>query len=282
VVTSPLKMRTAQTLRLSYSGSFVQTITFYQDTVALRRNLDAANRMFAAVGTPTEPAPTRRRDAGDDQWPHSFLWKDISSDITIEFLRAYETPGGADRANSAVLADFVSQMNDKGELTSWTLALLAEGRPGTPYTFANGITVDTLPFRERKAIENRYSIGVLTEPGDEAIDFDYPAWKHALDATLADWKPDLARNRLTPPTRPSGKKIRELRGYGADGIPPTRHQGIILIYPLSPRATKAAPAADGDEPIIAFAMGFPCSDTGVKVEYKVDHLYWEQEYGPSE
>jgi len=29
-------------------------------------------------------------------------------------------------------------------------------------------------------------------------------------------------------------------------------------------------------------MGFPCSDTGVKVEYKVDHLYWEQEYGPSE
>jgi len=282
VVTSPLKMRTAQTLRLSYSGSFVQTITFFQDSAALRRNLDAANRMFAAVGTPTETAPTRRRDAGDDQWPHSFLWKDISSDITIEFLRAYETPGGADRANSAVLADFVSQMNDKGELTSWTLALLAEGRPGTPYTFANGITVDTLPFRERKAIENRYSIGVLTEPGDEAIDFDYPAWKYALDATLADWKPDLARNRLTPPTRPSGKKIRELRGYGADGIPSTRHQGIILIYPLSPKATKAAPAVDGDEPIIAFAMGFPCSDTGVKVEYKVDHLYWEQEYGPSE
>jgi hypothetical protein len=29
-------------------------------------------------------------------------------------------------------------------------------------------------------------------------------------------------------------------------------------------------------------MAFPASETGIKVEYKVDLLYWEQEYGPSE
>lgn len=282
VVTSPLKMRSAQTLNLSYSGTLVQTVSFYQDPLALKRNLDAANRMLAAIGQPTEMAPIRKRDPSDESWKHSFVWSNVSSEVILDFLLGYETPKGADRANSAVLADFVTQMNEKNELTTWTLALLAEGRPGTPYTFANGIEVSTLPFRERKTVANRYSIGVLTEPSDEAIDLDYPSWKRALDATLAEWKPDPARNRLTAPTRPSGKKIRELKGYGAAGIPPARHRGIILLYPLSPKETKDSPPIAGEEPIIAFAMGFPSSDSGVKVEYKVDHLYWEQEYGPSE
>jgi hypothetical protein len=33
---------------------------------------------------------------------------------------------------------------------------------------------------------------------------------------------------------------------------------------------------------MGFAVSFPSSDSGVVVEYKVDHLYWEQEYGASE
>jgi hypothetical protein len=282
VVTSPLKMRSAQTLRLSYSGSFVQTISFDQSPDVLGRNLDAANRMLELVGHPSETAPRRRRDEGDDHWAHSYLWKEVGAEIIIDFLRSYKTPTGADRANSTVLADFVSQMNKKNELTSWTLALLAEGRPSSSYTFTNGITVSTLPFRKIDRNADRYTIGVLTEPGDEAIDLDYPGWKSALDATQAAWKPDLARNRITRPTRPSGQKIRELRGYGTEGIPPTRHHGIILLYPLSPSETKNATTVVNEKPIIAFAMSFPCSETGVKVEYKVDHLYWEQEYGPSE
>ena len=61
-------------------------------------------------------------------------------------------------------------------------------------------------------------------------------------------------------------------------------RGVLLLYPLSPlNLNDERPIVPGwDQPIFAFAMAFPASETGIKVEYKVDLLYWEQEYGPSE
>ena len=39
---------------------------------------------------------------------------------------------------------------------------------------------------------------------------------------------------------------------------------------------------DRTAPIVAFGASFPTSASGVKVEYKVDHLLWETEYGPAD
>ena len=93
---------------------------------------------------------------------------------------------------------------------------------------------------------------------------------------------DPARGRVDPPTRPSGRKIREVRGSSSAG---PLNRGVLLIYPLSPFTgqKEGQLIVNGwDKPIVAFAIGFPTSETGVKVEYKVDLRYWEQEYGPSE
>lgn len=40
-----------------------------------------------------------------------------------------------------------------------------------------------------------------------------------------------------------------------------------------------------DEPIMGIAVSFPSSDSGVKVDYKVDHLLWKEwegEYGAAD
>ena len=37
-----------------------------------------------------------------------------------------------------------------------------------------------------------------------------------------------------------------------------------------------------DKPIMAFAIAFPSAENAIRVEYEVNLLYWEQEYGPSE
>jgi len=39
---------------------------------------------------------------------------------------------------------------------------------------------------------------------------------------------------------------------------------------------------DGCPPIVAFGISFPGSSASVKVEYKVNNVMWEQEYGASE
>lgn len=281
-VTSPLKMRTAQTLSLSYSGSLVQTVAFRNDIDSLQSNLDAADRMLLAMGAPSETAPVRQRDPDPDEWKRSFLWSGVSAEPVLEFLRTYRPSEHATRANSTVLADFIEQMNSASQLTSWTVALLAEGHPGSSHTFANGLEINTFPSRSDRGIAGRYSIGVLTEPSDEAIDIDLAAWKKALEWTLAEWKPDSSRNRLTPPTRPAGGKIRQIRGFGAEGIPSAAERGLLLIYPLAPVKDQKPIVSGWDKPIIGFAISFPSSDSGVRVAYKVDHLYWEQEYGAAD
>ena len=283
MVTSPLKMRSAETLSLSYSGSLVQTVAMHCEPAILRRNLDATNQLLVALGDPTERGPLRMHGENDlDDWKRSFLWSGVKANLILDFLASYSTSPKSSRANSAVLNEFIGKMNEIGELTTWTVAILAEGHDRQPYVFENGLEIIAMPLRTNTGIDGSYSIGVLTEPRDEAIDLDFPRWKTALEWTLAEWKPDPARNRITPPTRPSGKKIRDLRGFGKDAIKAAPERGVLLLYPLAPEGARDAIPKNWKNPIMAFAISFPSSTSAVKVEYTVDHLLWEQEYGSAD
>ena len=279
LVTSPMKMRSAQTIKLSYSGVMVQTVAFRNDEASLRHNLGLADQLFAELKAPDESAPSRGRPTKPDAFPRSHLWRDVAADQVINFLRDYVTPPGIERANGAVMAEFVQEMNQRGELDLWTVALVAEGKPGAPYTFANGIKIDTMPGRSDGKVAGRYSIGVLTDPADEAIDVDAAGWDKALALAVSHWQRDLARGRDTPPTAPNGRALRELRSVKESGY---ASSGLLLIYPLSPKDLGDAIPAGWDKPIIGFAASFPTSGQDVSVEYKVDHLLWEEQYGAAE
>lgn len=286
LVTSPLKMRTAKTLSLSYSGSMSQTISFLGDVTGQKVNMDATKTLLSAIGEPHVRGPVRKRGGAEDSWKRSVLWNGVDAEQVLDFLRAYRTPPGADRANTAVMAEFVEQMNAVGELKKWTVALVAEGRKGaSAYEFSPSVSVDSFPFRGDTGVGGRYTIGVLTDPVDEAIDMDEAEWLAALATTQAEWKPDAARNRREKPTRPSGRKIREQRGKGFPGGPPPSRQGLLLLYPLSPVVDGKQLIAGWESPIMGMAVSFPASDSGVKVDYKVDHLLWKEwegEYGAAD
>lgn len=281
-VTSPLKMRNSETLSLSYSGNLAQTVALPRDRELLRVNLNAADALVAALGTASIFGPIQPRDdLPDDFWKRSHVWLDVPSAQVLEFLGSYVTHPRATSAKSSVLADFIGRMNEIGELHLWTVALLAEGHSGKPHQFSNGLEISSFPSRSDTGVAGRYSIGVLTDPSDEAIDLGVEPWRAALVATRAVWKPDSARGREKPPSRPSGRKVREVRGMTQGG---SLDRGVLLLYPLSPfNSDDGTPIVQGwDQPIVAFAMAFPASESGIKAEYKVDLLYWEQEYGPSE
>ncbi|ARN18694.1 Z1 domain-containing protein [Piscinibacter gummiphilus] len=280
LVTSPLKMRTAQNLSLSYSGSAVQTITFKNDKASLQSNLNATFELIQAMGAPASGAPRQERDEKPDEWKRSYIWREVDAGVVIDFLKAYVVPAGIERANSSVMAEFIEKMNEIGLLKKWTVALVAEGADGEKtYHFPRGISLKSLPSRSHRGDASRYSIGALTEPEDEAIDVGYDMWKSALNATLKSWKPDPARNRFDPPSRPNGKALRQLVSPEAIG---EASRGLLLLYPLTPSGAAGAVPEDWNDPIMAFAASFPSSEKTVKVEYMVDHLYWKNEYGASE
>lgn len=285
-VTSPLKMRSAKTLKISYSGAMVQTVSFSKESID--HNFSTLCSLVKALPEPDEKTKVSRirPNRVPDNWFNSYLWKNISSTEVLNFLQDYVTPPGAGRVNSKLLYEFISRMNAVGELTKWSIALLGvessefqEEYRLTPIVSINGL------FSRALRDETSCSIRVLTDPKDETIDVDDALWELALIRTE-----ELERKKLSPgeslhevPTRPSGKALREIKGKSDSST------GLLILYPI---ALTSAPLSDKGEtrkdrkfcempPVAGFAISFPSSDSVVTVgyDYKVDHLYWEENYG---
>jgi len=84
------------------------------------------------------------------------------------------------------------------------------------------------------------------------------------------------------PEVPSGPALRRVRGHGALGVTPHPERGVLLIYLLDPQEIKDGCPALADIPIVAFGISFPGSKSGTRVEYKVNNVLWEQEYGAAD
>ena len=287
LVTSPLKMRTAKNLQLSFSGDLLETVSMHNDGKILDQNLDTTNKLIAACGAPDETNPKRIRGSQEQQW-EGFLWNDVPADHIAEFFESFITHPKARKVNSALLRDFVRSMAAVNELTSWTVALLGGGS-GNSHTFAGGLIIEKMTKRTAdKDISDRYAIGRLLSPRDEAIDLDDAAWVAALTRTKKMFNPDAGRqkNGVKPsePDTPNGPSVRFVRGKGseADGVAPAPQRGLLLLYPLDPQQAASEALAGRKDPVMAFGASFPSSDCGVKVEYAVDHLLWSQEYGPAD
>lgn len=287
LVTSPLKMRTAKNLQLSFSGDLLETVSLHNDDKILDLNLATSNKLIASCGAPDEINPERMRGTKKQQW-EGYLWNEVPADHIADFFEAFITHPKARKVNSALLRDFVRSMAATGELTSWTVALLGGGT-GDKHNFAGGLTIDKMTKRSAdKDIADRYAIGRLLSPRDEAIDLDNAAWSAALARTKKMFNPDAGRQKdgvkPSEPDIPNGPSIRHIRGWGSEaaGIAPAPQRGLLLLYPLDPRQAGNDAIAARKDPVMAFGVSFPSSDSGVKVEYAVDHLLWTQEYGPAD
>ena len=64
-------------------------------------------------------------------------------------------------------------------------------------------------------------------------------------------------------------------------VEPRPDKGVLVLYALDPQKAGAGFPA-GTPAIIALGISFPGSNAGLKVEYKVNDVLWEQEYGASE
>lgn len=282
MVTSPLKMRSAKSLQLSFSGDVVETVAFHRTADVLVRNLDATERLLNMAGAPSEfGSIIRVRGVSTQEWK-GFLWNDVSSDLIAEFFSSYLTHPEARKVNSVLLSDFVRVMAKNGELTSWTVVLMGGGK-GKSHQFCGRYLIENMTHRAPKDDGGRYSIGRLLSPRDEAIDLDEAAWVAALRVTIDAWTKDPARQseaeRPEQPKIPNGPGIRTIRGFGAQDVLPAPECGLLLIYPLDP---QFAEMPEGSPPVIGFGASFPASRSNTTVKYEVDHLLWENEYGPAD
>lgn len=285
MVTSQIKMRSAKTLHLSYSGELVQTVSFPTDPTVLDRNLAAGSQLVTQMGLPVQSKTVKADFQGGAMEWTGHLWHGIDFATIVDFLNSYSTPSTAYRVHSGMLADFIRMMAGTNELTQWTVALLGT-QSGDDHAIAPGISVGMARRKSESESASTYSIGVLVDPKDESIGASSAQWDAALELTVSTWKSKNATSGAAPPDAPNGVALRRVRGEGTATVKPEREKGLLILYVLDParahrnedktwarpRNLKNAP------PILAFALSFPGSNSLIKIPYKVNNVGWESEY----
>jgi hypothetical protein len=275
MVTSKVKMRNATEVLIDFAGAIQETINFGRAPQETKSNLLAAVSFIQALGRPTEINPSRPR-SGDraHKWDGARLWSNVSGRRVVEFLGDYKTHETAISVNSLMMANFVKGQMERGQLTDWTVALLAGDGSNASVGGAKINLVKRKANERSKSIEEQKAEGIhlirrLLAPRDEAIDFDAAEYDEALRITRDEWVRDPGRSkRKTPPNEPSGLAIRTVRGQRPQ-------HGLLLLYPLDPAGMDFESA----DPIIGFGVSFPASKNSKPVNYVVNNVYYEQEYG---
>lgn len=286
MVTSALKMRSAGTIQVSFSGKSAETVALHREEDVVASNLAAMERLLMDAGDPAEAdgSFTRERGGRLHSWS-GFLWNGVDAEIVIAFLARYKSHPAAQKVNSKLLADFISAKQKEGELVRWTIALIGaaqEGGSPTGWTFCHKYRINRLVERnQEEAVKGeRYSISRLISPRDESIDLDKAQWDEAMRFTLKDWEDNPTRTvkgMQVPkkmPEQPGGVWIRHVRGGGeGSNVHGSRDRGLLLLYPMDPQGA-GLPA--GSSPMVGFGISFPVSGSLTTVEYKVDHVLWEE------
>ncbi len=252
MITAHAKMRHGQTISLSYSDDVSETLAFHVDAQRRSHNLELTRRFIELIQVGGNPRDSESR----------VVWSDVQGTDLVAFVDSFVTHENARRAQSSVLAKYIRGCLSRGELKSWTVALI-EGRSARTEQLIG--RPRQLVIRESDGIRaGAIHIGRLVSPIDEAIDLSPEQRGNALQQTIEAWRANPGRYK-SQPSQASGQFLRHERD---------KSRGLLLIYPFDP----VLDVPDPEIPFVGLAVSFPYSENAVPVEYTVNNVYWQQEF----
>jgi hypothetical protein len=252
LITGVNKMRAGTEMELSYAGSLSETTIFHKEREVNWDNFQSTENLLLELGNPSESAK-------------NFIWRSTPAEKILDFLSSYKAHNSCRLANTQILSEYIRAQIPFGELTSWTIALISSKTATNFHSIANnqvGLTrrSDT---SSTSLLEYRLSKSHILSPTDEWIDFP----DHIKELIREETKKEREKKgKVSSSNTPSGPILRSKR---------SPNQALLIIYPLDPSNI----GIDWDFPIIGFAISFPGSTTAKRIKYKVNNIYWEQEFG---
>jgi hypothetical protein len=250
-ITSVNKMRSGTEMDLSFSDSVEQTVFFQIDKTIQVQNLHLIEKIIRQLGSET------RKIAG------SPCWENIPASVILELIDDFHFKESSRTLRHGLIKQYIQNQNALGELTSWTVGLIHNQQASGFHDFGEfhiGLTQrqpadpsDTAVYAIKK--------GQILSPKHEWIDLTEIEKQKAWDMMRND--PKQKDTDFSKIKTPGGPYIRNSRH-------PTK--GLLLIYPLDPRPVGF------DYTIAGLAFSFPYSENATTVRYKVNNIYWEQEF----
>lgn len=251
LITALNKMRTGTRMSLSYAGSISETVVFNKGD-RLKHNYEVFSAFFRKL---REQPKTDR----------GYVWEDVPGGQIAGVLSNLRTHKVSLKAQAELLARYVEAQLPQGELTEWTVALISSQKPDAVAHEIAGMKIRLIERKEIRNTTEEYSIGRLVSPRDEQLGLTPEQVTRALEATRRAWKENPGRHRRKePPELPAGPCLRAER---------PKKNGLLLIYPLNHAPTC------GEVPYMGFAISFPGSHTARSIDYMVNKIYVEQEFG---
>lgn len=250
MITAVNKMRSGTMMNVSYGNSLIETVVFRRDPDILRNNLSAIDQFVWSLGSPSSSSD-------------HFLWEGVPTPIILGMLNEYVIDEACRKANPRLLKEYIRKRSSRGELTHWTVALI-NNRTATGDLSLGGHKIGLTRRADPNPSDLKYALtkGHIIDPKHEFIDLTPEQVDEALQMMQAD--PDRKSRSGKAPKFPSGPYIRAVR---------PSQRGLLLIYPLDPEPPQV------EVPVMGLAFSISHSPRDVMVEYRVNNIYWEQEFG---
>ncbi|MDG9670152.1 Z1 domain-containing protein, partial [Hahella sp. CR1] len=260
-ITAANKIRSGKKMQVTFSDSLAQTTVFDKKKDTQENNYRHVDKWIEGLG------------AFDGQKKNNYLWSNIKPDQIHALLTGFKVHPFSRGADPELISKYIEKVNDFGELTSWTVALISSSTAKTQYA-VGGYTIG---LTERKDVQQDKDLYWLQKaniisPEDQYIDLAKTQVTSALASTVDAWKKGETRHK-DEPASPSGPFIRRAR---------SPQRGLLLIYPLDSSNVLLDGERYTDMPIIGMAMSFPASSKRTTVEYQVNTKYWHDRYGDDE
>jgi hypothetical protein len=267
LVTAMNKMRRGETMRVHFAESLVSSLDIPTDANA--KNLEAFRNFVTLLESAYGKPKASNKMASNEDGSYHSRWEGVAADAVVSFLAAYrasinvcfeEMKGGA-----TGIANFVQAMNAKGELTSWTVALIGNSRlddlalSGKPYK----ATYRNIDKEKAKTRKNRFVFQGMAMGQDEAIDLT------AEQLALANGRHHASEGKASKADCYRLERPKE--------------RGLLLLYPVIPRVDKTD--GEGKEPmtgkptVVGLAVSFPSSDSDTGQDYVCNPRMIEELFG---
>ena len=272
LVTSPSKLRHSTSIKISYSATISETISFAKR--AAKENWAQLERLLTSLGASPVPAPGLK------------VWRGVAPDVVIAFLKDYVPDKAAIQTQPKAVIDYIQSRLADGELSTWTVALADVAAEDVVPKDLAGIHFGLTHRAPLELTLDRYSIRRVGSPRHEIVDLDKGSelWGDLLQQTVKAWTESTRKNKsASAPTVPGGLFERLSR---------SPDKGLMIIYPLDPEparmklkgeSAQSVPQIDPQEtldtPLVGYAISFPASDRAKPISYQVNQVFWEQEYG---
>lgn len=262
-VTAITKMRNVDKIKVSWSGSLVETYKLPTDKDIIHKNLNTTKTFLSKLGN------------SFTKLNMNYLWVDVSPGDIFKFFSEFKVAPELNKVNLTLISNYIRKLNQNNELQSWRVALMNKTTAVKRFELSSQIAVGCFT-RNTAGDTDTYIIkkNHIVSPTDELIDIDPDDLKKALQISLQDkdWEKPY----------PKPKIVREkFRGV---------NNPLLIIYPLDPlganpkKGKTSEPIPEKiifnaeDDVIIGLAIVFPKSNLEHTVEYAINTALTNEYY----